>query len=160
MSQVPYKPEGYTTITPYLIVRDAAEAIEFYEKAFDAVERMRLPLPNGRIGHAELLINGQAFMLSDECPEMSRIRSPRTLGGSSVGMHIYVENVDAAIAQAAFAGAQVLSSPENHFYGDRGGVVCDPYGHVWLLATHIEDVPPQEMGKRAEKAMKEMAAAK
>ncbi|MGH8505149.1 MAG: VOC family protein [Stenotrophobium sp.] len=141
-------PDGHAGATPYLTIRAAAEAIEFYKKAFGAVQTVRLDMPDGRVGHAELKIAGALVMLSGEFPDME-VWDPQTLGGSPVCIHIYVEDVDALAAQAVAAGIKVLRPVENQFYGDRGGKFEDPYGHIWWLATHTEDVSPEEMQKRA-----------
>ena len=148
MSKVRPVPEGYHTATPYLIIKGAAKAIEFYKKAFGATELMRMADPNGRIGHAEIKIGNSPIMLADEVPEMG-YRSPQSLGGSPVSILLYVEDVDALFSQAVAAGAKVLRPPEDQFYGDRSGGVTDPFGHVWYIATHKEDVSPEEMRKRA-----------
>lgn len=147
-SKVNYKPEGYYTVTPYLIVRDAAKAIEFYKQAFGATELLRIASPDGKIGHAEIKIGDSPIMLGDEMPEMGYV-SPQTLGGSPVTIMIYVEDVDTVAGQAVAAGAQVLKPVEDQFYGDRSGSFADPFGHQWHIATHIEDVSPEEVGKRA-----------
>src|SRR5262245_25842974 len=141
-------PEGYHTATPYLIVRNAAHAIEFYKKAFGATELMRMAEPNGRIGHAEIKVGDSPIMLADEVPEMG-FRSPESLGGSPVSILLYVEEVDAVFNQAVAAGAKVQRPVADQFYGDRTGGVTDPFGHVWYIATHKEDVSPEEMRKRA-----------
>ena len=141
-------PEGYHTATPYLIIKGAASAIEFYKKAFGATELMRMADPSGRIGHAEIRIGNSPIMLSDEAPEMG-YRSPQSLGGSPVGILLYVEDVDAVFSQAVAAGAKVERPVADQFYGDRSGGVTDPFGHVWYIATHKEDVSPEEMHKRA-----------
>ena len=147
-SRVKPIPEGYHTATPYLIVRDAARAIEFYKKAFGAKELMRMADPSGKIGHAEIKIGDSPIMLADEVPEMGH-RSPESLGGSPVSILLYVEDVDAVFNQAVAAGAKVQRPVADQFYGDRTGGVTDPFGHVWYVATHIEDVSPEEMRKRA-----------
>jgi len=141
-------PDEYPGATPYLAIRDAAAAIEFYQKAFGAREIMRFTGPDGRIGHAELEIGKARIMLADEHPEAGFV-SPQTLGGSAVAIHLYVADVDAMASQAAAAGAKVLRPVANQFYGDRAGQFQDPYGHVWFLATHVEDVTPDEMERRA-----------
>jgi PhnB protein len=141
-------PDGYHTATPYLIVKDAARAIEFYKKAFGATELMRMAQPGGKIGHAEIKIGDSPIMLADEFPEMGA-RSPQSIGGSPVSILLYVENVDAMISQAVAAGAKVQRPVKDQFYGDRSGGVEDPFGHVWYIATHTEDVSPDEMRKRA-----------
>jgi PhnB protein len=141
-------PEGYHTATPYLIVTGAAKAIEFYKSAFGADEIMRMPQPDGRIGHAEIKIGDSTIMLADEFPEMGA-RSPQSLGGSPVSILLYVENVDTVFARAVAAGAKVQRPLADQFYGDRTGGVTDPFGHVWYIATHKEDVSEEEMKKRA-----------
>jgi len=141
-------PEGFEGATPYLSIKGAAAAIEFYKKAFGATETMRMAGPDGRIGHAEIKIGKANIMLADEHPEIGFL-SPSTLGGSPVAIHIYVENIDALAAQAEAAGAKVLRAVSDQFYGDRTGQFQDPFGHVWHFATHIEDVSPDEMQKRA-----------
>jgi len=140
-------PEGFEGAIPYLSIKGAAEAIEFYKKAFGAVETSRLAAPDGRIGHAEIKIGKANLMLADEHPEIGFV-GPRTLGGSSVTIHIYVEDVDRLAAQAEAAGAKVLRPVADQFYGDRAGRFEDPFGHVWYFATHIEDVSNEEMQKR------------
>jgi PhnB protein len=140
-------PDGYRSITPYLIVADGAGAIAFYEKAFGAIERMRHAMPDGRIGHAELIIGDSMIMLADEFPE-ENARAPGAFGGSPVGLHLFVEDVDAAVARAKSAGATVTRPVADQFYGDRNGTVTDPFGHVWHVTTHIEDVPPDEIARR------------
>jgi PhnB protein len=141
-------PEGYHNATPYLIVNDAAAAIEFYKTAFGAKELMRMPKPNGKIGHAEIKIGDSPIMLADEAPEVGA-RSPRTIGGSPVSIFLYVEDVDTTFNKAVKAGAKVQRPLADQFYGDRTGGIEDPFGHVWYVATHVEDVPPEEMKKRA-----------
>ena len=141
-------PEGYHTATPYLIVKDAARAIEFYKKAFGATELMRMPGPGGKIGHAEIKIGDSPIMLADEVPGMG-FRSPESLGGSPISILLYVEDVDAVFSEALAAGAKVQRPVADQFYGDRTGGVTDPFGHVWYIATHKEDVSPEEMKKRA-----------
>lgn len=142
-------PEGYPRITPYLIVDGAEAAIDFYESVLGAQERMRLSAPGGRIGHAELEIGGSMVMLADENPEMG-ICGPRSIGGSPVTIHAYVDDADAAFGTALELGAKALREVENQFYGDRSGQIEDPFGHRWNLATHVEDVSPAEMSRRAE----------
>jgi PhnB protein len=141
-------PEGYHTATPYLIIKDAARAIEFYKKAFGATEVMRFAQPDGKIGHAEIKIGDSHIMLADEFPEMGA-RSPQSLGGSPVSILLYVENVDAQAQLAVAAGAKVVRPVKDQFYGDRSGSFEDPFGHQWHIATHAEDVAPDEMHKRA-----------
>ena len=141
-------PEGYHTATPYLIVKDAAHAIEFYKKAFGATELMRMPGTGGKIGHAEIKIGDSPIMLADEVPGMG-FRSPESLGGSPISILLYVEDVDVVFSEALAAGAKVQRPVADQFYGDRTGGVTDPFGHVWYIATHKEDVSPEEMKKRA-----------
>ena len=145
-------PEGYPRLTPYLIVDGASAAIDFYGSVLGASERMRMPMPNGRIGHAELELGDSLLMLADENPDMD-IRGPASLGGTPVSMHLYVEDADAVFARALEAGAKALRPVEDRFYGDRSGQFEDPFGHRWDVSTHVEDVPPEEMSKRADAAM-------
>ena len=142
-------PEGYEGATPYLIVKGAADALEFYKKAFGATEIMRMPGPGGTVGHAEIRIGTAIIMLADEFPEMNH-KSPQSLGGTPVSMLVYTDDVDALVNRAVAAGAKALTPVENKFYGDRSGSLEDPFGHQWHLSTHVEDVPPDEMAKRAE----------
>jgi PhnB protein len=142
-----FVPDGCHTATPYLIVRGAAKALEFYTAAFGATELYRLPMPDGKIGHAELRIGNSQLMLADEMPEMN-IRGPQSFGGTPVGILLYVEDCDAMFARAVQAGATVDRPLADQFYGDRSGTVIDPFGHQWTLATHQEDVSPQEMAER------------
>jgi PhnB protein len=144
-------PDNYPQVTPALVVDGAADAIDFYSRVFGAVERMRLPEPSGRIGHAELQIGDSLIMLSDEYPEMGA-RGPRSVGGSPVTLSVYVEDVDAAFDRAVDAGAKALRPVEDQFYGDRSGQFEDPWGHRWSVATHVEDVSPEEMARRARAA--------
>jgi PhnB protein len=146
-----YIPEGYYTVTPYLVVRDAARALEFYRKAFNATELLRMPQPDGRIGHAEIKIGNSVVMLADEFPER-KIVGPQSLGGASSGMNLYVEDSDAIFKQAVAAGATVDRPLKDQFYGDRSGTVTDPFGHRWTISTHTEDLTPEEMEKRAAEA--------
>jgi PhnB protein len=145
-----------TTLTPYLVVDGAAEAIAFYTHAFGAKETMRLAEPSGRIGHAEITIGKALVMLADEFPEMN-IRGPRALGGSPVTLHLQVDDVDAVAARAVDAGATVVFPVKDQFYGERSGRFTDPFGHVWVLSTHIEDVSPEEMQRRYDDLMKQPA---
>lgn len=142
-------PEGYHTVTPYLIVDNAAKAIDFYKKVFNAKEEMRMAKPDGKVGHAELQIGTSKIMLADEFPEMNA-RSPQTYGGSPVSIHLYVENVDDVVQKATQSNATLVRPLENMFYGDRSGTIQDPFGHIWYISTHIEDVPPEELKKRSE----------
>lgn len=141
-------PDGYHSATPYLIVNDAAGAIQFYKQAFGATVLVRMPKPNGKIGHAEIKIGDSIIMLADEFPEINA-RSPRSLGGSPVSILLYVDDVDTTFAKAVEAGAKVQRPLADQFYGDRTGGIEDPFGHVWYIATHVEDVSPEEMKKRA-----------
>lgn len=140
-------PEGYHTVTPYLIVHDAGRAIAFYKQAFGATERMRFEMPGGKIGHAEVQIGDSVVMLADEFPEMGA-RSPQSIGGSPVGICLYVEDVDSVFNQATRAGAEVVRPLADQFYGDRSATLKDPFGHQWTIATHKEDVSPEEMKRR------------
>jgi PhnB protein len=141
-------PEEYRGATPYLCVKEAARAIEFYKSAFDAREVLRMAQPDGRVGHAELRIGAAAIMLADEYPEMNFL-SPPSIGGTPVNILVYVEDVDSLVKRATADGAKLLRAVADQFYGDRVGVLEDPFGHCWSFATHIEDVSPEEMQKRA-----------
>jgi PhnB protein len=147
-------PDGYHSVTPYLIVSDAARALEFYKQAFGAVELMRLDGPNGKVMHAEVKIGDSPVMLADEFPEMDAI-SPQTLKGTPVSLMIYVEDVDARFKQAVTAGAKVQREVQDQFYGDRSGTLVDPFGHVWSLATHVEDVTMEQVKERLAQMMKQ-----
>ncbi len=140
-------PKGYNNITPYLIIDGANSAIEFYKKAFGAKEKLRMER-GGRIGHAELQIGDTKIMLADECPEMQAL-SPKTIGGSPVSIHLYIKNVDDVTQRSVSLGAQLIRAPQDMFYGDRSSFIEDPYGHRWSLSTHIEDVSPAKVKKRA-----------
>lgn len=144
-------PEGYHSVTPYLIVRGGGDAIEFYKKAFGAVELFRFPSPDGKIGHAEIKIGNSPIMLADEYPDMG-YNGPQSIGGSPVSLMIYVDDVDTVFNQAVTAGATVKEALQDKFYGDRIGTVIDPFGHRWHLATHKEDVSMDEMERRAKAA--------
>ena len=148
-------PEGYHSVTPYLTVNDAARAIDFYKQAFSAKEVMRMDGPPGKIGHAELKIGDSRLMLADEMPGTS-CRSPQSLGGTTAGIFLYVEDVDSVYKQAVSAGAKAEMPPSDMFWGDRFGKLMDPFGHSWSLATHIEDVAPDEMARRGKEAMAKM----
>lgn len=152
MAEVKPIPEGYPRLSPYLCIDGAAAAIEFYREVFGASERMRMPAPDGKIGHAELLVGDSVIMLSDEFPEMDA-RSPKTVGGTPVTLILYVEDVDAVFDRALRAGATSLRPVEDQFYGDRSCQFEDPFGHRWNIATHVEDVPPEEMSQRVAQAM-------
>ena len=145
----PFKPlpAGQQALTPYLIVKDATRAIEFYKAAFGAEEVFRLTEPQGKIGHAELQIRGSRLMLADEYPDFGAL-SPASVGGSPVSIHLYVEDVDRIVAGAVSAGATVLRPVKDEFYGDRTGMIADPFGHKWQIATPVEDVSPAEMQRR------------
>ena len=147
-------PEGYHSATPYLIVHNAADAIAFYERAFGAIELMCLVTPNGVVGYAEVKIGDSPIMLADESPDEG-FRGPQTLGGSAVSILLYVDEVDALFDQAVAAGAKALRPVKDQFYGDRAGTLEDPFGHIWTLATHKEDLSPAEINKRAEAAFQE-----
>jgi len=149
-------PDGYHTVSPYLAVEDAATAIDYYKKAFGATERVRMEAPDGKIGHAELEIGDSIVMLADPFPQAST-KPPHELGGTSAGVFLYVEDVDAVVKRAVDAGASVTMEVADQFWGDRFGSIKDPYGHVWSIATHVEDVPPEEMAERAKAAMAAMA---
>lgn len=140
-------PEGYHSVTPYLVVDGAARALDFYREAFGATEVMRMPGPDGRIGHAEMRIGDSHIMLADEHPEMGH-RGPKALGGSPVSIMIYVEDADRLFQAALAGGATQLRPMEDQFYGDRSGMITDPFGHTWTIATHVEDVAPDEMERR------------
>ena len=140
-------PDGYYTATPYLIVKGAARALDFYKQAFGAQELMRFPMPDGKVGHAEIKIGNSPIMLADEFPEMGH-KSPESLGGSPVSIMLYVPDVDKTFAQALKAGGKELQPLKDQFYGDRSGTLTDPFGHVWTVSTHKEDVSPEEIDKR------------
>jgi PhnB protein len=141
-------PDRYKAATPYLCIKDAAAALEFYKRAFGVTETMRLADPSGKVMHAEMLIGEAPVMMSDEWPEMG-FRSPKAIGGTPVTIYVYVEDVDALAARAAEAGAEVLQPVGDKFYGDRSVQLRDPFGHVWSFATHIEDVSEEEIGRRS-----------
>jgi len=147
-------PDGYHTITPYLYVKGAAKAIDFYKAAFGAEEIMRFPAPDGRIAHAEIRIGDSPIMLADEHPEMD-VLGPQSRGGTTAGFAVYVPDVDQRVARAVAAGAKIVRPVQNQFYGDRSGTLNDPFGHQWTLATHVEDVPPAEMERRMKAAKKD-----
>ena len=145
-------PEGYSSITPYLTIKNAAEAIGFYQKAFGATEKMRLEM-QGKIGHAELKIGDSLIMICDEFAEMGG-KSPQTVGGSPVTLHLYVPNVDEVVKKATEAGAKLASPVKDQFYGDRTGALTDPYGHKWYVATHVENVSEEELERRKQEMEK------
>jgi PhnB protein len=149
--KVSWKPEGASSVTPHLVIAGVSRAIEFYTEAFGAKELVRMPGPDGTIIHAELKFGDSSVMLADECPQMGN-KSAATLGGTPVTIHLYVEDADATFDRAIAAGATVNMPPQDMFWGDRYGQVVDPFGHRWSIATHIEDVAPEEMGKRMSEA--------
>jgi PhnB protein len=153
-TKVKARPDGYHTATPYLIVNNAAAAIDFYKRAFGATELVRMDMPGGRIGHAEIKIGDSPIMLADEFPEMNA-RGPHAIGGTPVSIMLYVDDVDAIAKRAQEAGAKVTRPVEDMFYGDRTGGLEDPFGHQWHIATHKEDVPPEEMERRHRKFLKD-----
>ena len=142
-------PEGFHTATPYLIIKGAAGAIEFYKKAFAATELMRMADPSGIVRHAEIKIGDSPFMITDENPAFPEWLSPQSRGGTPVHIYLYVDEVDAVFARAIAAGAKQLLPVQDQFYGDRSGALTDPFGHVWYIATHTEDVSPEEIKRRA-----------
>ena len=148
-------PEGYHSITPYLAVDDASGAIEFYKRAFGAEERSRMPMPDGKVAHAELAIGDTLIMLSDPF-DQGQVKNPKAIGGTTVGIFLYTDDVDETYKQALDAGATSNAEPEDMFWGDRFARVTDPYGHSWQLATHVEDVEPEEMERRSREAMASM----
>jgi len=146
-------PDGYHALTPYLVLKNAAKALEFYRDAFGAEELYRMPMPGGRVAHAEMKVGDSHFMLADESPEMGYL-GPQEPGKVPVSLLLYVEDVDARFRKAIAAGAVEHRPVENQFYGDRSGTVIDPFGHMWSIATHIEDIPPEEMQRRMAEMMK------
>jgi PhnB protein len=151
MADVKPIPDGYPRLSPYLAVDNGAKAIDFYTKVFGGTERTRMPAPEGKIGHAEIQIGDSVIMLADEVPDIGHL-SPKSVGGTPVTLSVYVEDVDKVFAVALEEGAKTLSEIKDEFYGDRSGQFEDPFGHKWSVATHVEDVPPEEMAKRAEAA--------
>ena len=149
-------PEGYQTVTPYLVIQGAGAAIDYYKKVFGATERMRMPAPGGMIGHAEIQVGGSVIMLADEFPQMG-FRGPKSVGGTPVSLMLYVPNVDEVFKRALDAGAKELRPVADQFYGDRLGTLEDPFGHVWSIGTHVEDVSPDEMRRRSAEMMKQKA---
>jgi PhnB protein len=149
MSTAKAIPAGHRTVTPYLAIKNAAQALEFYEKAFGATESYKLMMPDGRLGHAEIRLGDSMIMLSDEFPEDGG-KAPETLGGTPVSIHLYVEDVDGFFKKALAAGAKERKPVMDQFYGDRSGQLEDPFGHLWWVATHKEDIAPQELQKRAQ----------
>jgi PhnB protein len=156
MSKVSHIPQGYHSVTPYLIIKGATQAIEYYKKVFGATEVFRMDAPGGKVGHAELQIGDSRIMLADENPSMGQGHSSATsIGASPVSLYIYIPDVDRVVERAVAAGAKIIRPVQDQFYGDRSGFLQDPFGHFWGIATHVEDVSPQEMEKR----MKAMQAA-
>jgi PhnB protein len=154
MSKVSYIPKDYNTITPYLVVKGAAQAIEYYKRVFGATETVRMNGPDGKVGHAELKIGNSIIMLADENPNMGEGHAAAsTVGGSPISLYVYFPNVDDVVQRAVAEGAKVLKPVEDQFYGDRNGFIRDPFGHLWGIATHVEDVSPQEMKERMKKVM-------
>ncbi len=153
---VPGVPEGFSTATPHLIVRDCAQALEFYKKAFGAKETVRMDGPGGKILHAEIKIGDSHLFLADEMPEWGS-KSPLSIGGTASSVCLYVPDADAVFNQAVAAGAKVAMPLADQFWGDRYGKLTDPFGHAWAVATHLEDLTPEEMKKRQEVAMAQMA---
>lgn len=147
-------PDGYHSVTPYLVVRNGAKAIDFYKRAFGATELMRMDGPGGTIAHAEVKIGNSPVMLSDENPQWNA-KSPEAYGGSPASLMIYVDDVDTVFARAIAAGGKEVKAVQNQFYGDRSGTLTDPFGHQWTVATHVEDVSPEEMERRMEAMMKQ-----
>jgi len=147
-------PEGYHSVTPYLTIKGAAQALDFYKKVFNAKELRRMDMPGGKIGHAELEIGDSMIMLADESPEMGN-KSPQSVGGTPVTVHLYIEDVDEVVNRAVAAGATLKKPVQNQFYGDRSGTLVDPFGHMWHVSTHIEDMSAEEMQRRSEALMKQ-----
>jgi PhnB protein len=148
MAKVNPIPEGYHSVTPYLSIKGAAAAIDYYKEVFGATELFRMGGPDGKVGHAEIKIGNSPIMLADEYPDMEFV-SPQTLGGTPIGLMIYVDDADTMFKHAISRGAKEVKPLQNQFYGDRSGTLKDPFGHVWTVATHIEDVAPEEMERRA-----------
>jgi len=152
MSKVSHIPQGYNSVTPYLIIKDAAKAIDYYKKVFGAKELFRMDQPNGKVGHAELQIGDSRIMVADENPNMGQGHaSAASIGASPVSLYLYLPDVDRVFERAVAEGAKILKPVQNQFYGDRSGFLQDPFGHLWSLATHVEDVSPQEMEERMKK---------
>ena len=159
MPKVKPIPDGYHTLTPHIVVRDASKALEFYKKALGAEELFRMPGPDGKVMHAEMRVGDSVVMLADEKPEMGA-RSPLAVGGTSITLSLYVEDADKLFQRAVAAGAKAVMPMSDMFWGDRYGVLADPFGHQWAMMTHKEDVAPEEIAKRAATACAETAAAK
>lgn len=152
MSKVPHIPKGFNTITPYLVIKGAAQAIEYYKNVFGATVLVRMDGPNGTVGHAELQIGDSRIMLADENPQMGH-KSATSIGASPVSLYIYLPDVDRVVEKAVAQGAKLQRPVQDQFYGDRSGFIQDPFGHLWGVATHIEDVSPQDMKERMKKVM-------
>jgi len=152
MKKVSYIPKGYNTVTPYLVIKGAAKAIEYYKNVFGATEVMRMAGPDGKVGHAELKIGDSHIMLADENPAMGH-RSAESIGASPVSLLVYIPDCDKVVAKAVAEGAKILKPVEDQFYGDRSGFIQDPFGHFWSVATHKEDLSPKEIEERVKKAM-------
>ncbi len=153
MSKVSHIAQGYHSVTPYLIIRGAAQAIDYYKKVFGATEVFRMDAPDGKVGHAELQIGDSRIMLADENPSMGEgYASATSIGASPVSLYLYIPDVDQVVERAAAAGAKILKPVQDQFYGDRSGFIQDPFGHLWGIATHVEDVSPEELEERAKKA--------
>ena len=150
MSKVPHIPEGYNTVTPYLVIKGAAEAIDYYKSVFGATVVCRMDGPNGTVAHAELQIGDSRIMLAEEKPQIGA-KSATTIGASPVSLYVYLPDVDRVVEKAAAEGAKILKPVEDQFYGDRSGFIQDPFGHLWGIATHVEDVSPEEMEERMKK---------
>jgi len=150
MSKVPYIPKGYNTVTPYLIIKGAAKAIDYYKSVFGATVIVRMDGPDGRVGHAELQIGDSRIMLADENPQMGAV-SATTIGNSPVSLYVYLPDVDRVVQKAQAEGAKIVKPVQDQFYGDRSGFLQDPFGHFWGIATHVEEVSPQEMKERMKK---------
>jgi PhnB protein len=146
-------PKGYHAVTAYLSIQGAAQALDYYKRAFGAKELLRMPMPDGKVGHAEIMIGDSHVMLADEMPGMGFV-GPQSRGGTTVQLHLYVRDVDATVQKAVAAGGKLTRPVEDKFYGDRAGTIEDPFGHVWYIATHKEDLSPAEIGRRAAEEMK------
>jgi PhnB protein len=154
MTKVSYIPKDYNSVTPYLIIKGAGKAIDYYKKVFGATETVRMNGPDGKVGHAELKIGNSHIMLADENPSMGLGHtSPTSVGGSPVSLYVYLPDVDSVVKTAVAEGAKILKPVEDQFYGDRSGFIQDPFGHLWGIATHVEDVSPEQMSERMKKMM-------
>jgi PhnB protein len=152
MSEVDYIPKDYHNVTPYLVIKGAAKAIDYYKNVFGATVVVRMDAPGGKVGHAELQIGDSRIMLADENPAMGN-RSAETIGGSPVSLYVYIPDCDKVVAKAVAEGAKILKPVQDQFYGDRSGFIQDPFGHLWGIATHVEDVSAEEMKERMKKMM-------